>query len=122
MAVGSLPCTLAVADSEYSVIRVVLPTPERVPPLILRAMTNGRSVRSAALLVASTAGSSRDPGRLDGGGRPWVSLSSHIRPPRRRTLTQRELLLLAVFAAANMEARHMGVGPAESTTPGLGTC
>ncbi len=38
-------------------MRVVLPTAERVPPLTLRAMTKGRRLRSAALLVASTRGS-----------------------------------------------------------------
>jgi hypothetical protein len=38
-------------------MRVVLPVSERVPPLTLRAITRGRKLRSAVLLVAGTWGS-----------------------------------------------------------------
>lgn len=51
---GLSPWSRAVAASEARVIRVVLPVGERVPPLILRAMTRGRRLRSAALLVCGT--------------------------------------------------------------------
>ncbi len=54
---GSAPRSSQVDTSDWRRIRVLEPRAERVPPLILRAITSGRSARSAALLVAGTAGS-----------------------------------------------------------------
>ena len=54
---GLRPWTRQVPKSDASVIVVVVPAAERVPPLILRATTRWRGLRSAALLVAGTVGS-----------------------------------------------------------------
>src|SRR5439155_5122020 len=56
-ATGSRPRRSQVATSDCSTIRVAVPRSERVPPLILRAITSGRRARSAALFVGGTAGS-----------------------------------------------------------------
>jgi hypothetical protein len=45
-----------VATREKRIMRVWEPEGERVPPLILRAMTSGRMARSTALLSAGTSG------------------------------------------------------------------
>ncbi len=55
---------------EASVRRVVVPRTERVPPLILRATANGCRLRSAALLVAGTAGSVTKTKRCES----WVTM------------------------------------------------
>ena len=51
---GSCPLPAHVLNSVCKRIRVVLPSPLRVPPLILRATASGRIARSARLFVAST--------------------------------------------------------------------
>ena len=56
-----LPCAAQVPSRLISPIRVAEPLGERVPPLILRAITAGRRLRSARLLVAGTAGSITNP-------------------------------------------------------------
>ena len=54
---GLKPCTRQVPKIEASVILVSVPAAERVPPLILRLITTGRRLRSAALLSGGTSGS-----------------------------------------------------------------
>jgi hypothetical protein len=54
--VGLRPRERAVAAIEARRMRQVLPSADRVPPETLRAMTNGRRLRSAVLLVCGTPG------------------------------------------------------------------
>ncbi len=61
--VGFLNWSRAVAARDVSRIRVVLPTADRVPPLIFRATTGPRRLRSAAILVCGTAGSATNTKR-----------------------------------------------------------
>ena len=49
-------CARQVPKIEASVILVSVPWGERVPPLILRLITTGRRLRSAALLSEGTSG------------------------------------------------------------------
>ncbi len=53
---GLRPCALQEPKIEASVILVSVPCCERVPPLILRLITSGRRLRSAALLSGGTSG------------------------------------------------------------------
>jgi hypothetical protein len=53
---GLSPRARQVPKMVASVILVAVPAGARVPPLILRATTGGRRLRSAPLLVAGTSG------------------------------------------------------------------
>ena len=57
MVSGLRPCARQVPKIDARVILVSVPRWERVPPLILRLVTSGRRLRSAALLSAGTSGS-----------------------------------------------------------------
>ena len=49
-------CARQVPKMDANVILVSVPCCERVPPLILRLITTGRRLRSAALLSGGTSG------------------------------------------------------------------
>ena len=59
--IGSRPRTSQVATKDCKSIRVWDPCLARVPPLIFRAITKGRSDRSAALFVDGTCASANVP-------------------------------------------------------------
>ena len=66
---------------EASVILVSVPVGERVPPLILRLITTGRRLRSAALLSGGTPSSATktksSPHRVRGRLWIWFSMRRH---------------------------------------------